>query len=110
MDQLAGLLTDGGDDLGVAVAGGGDGDAGGKVEEGVAVDVFHTDAAAPLGDHGVGAGVGGGDVLVVLLDDAAGVGAGERGKEAGAVLGVEVLVLRLVRGGLVLDEAGHGVS
>jgi hypothetical protein len=50
VDQFGGLLLDGGDDLRVAVAGGGNGDTGGKVEKFIAIHVFHTDAAAALGD------------------------------------------------------------
>ena len=59
VDQLAGLLLDGGDDFGMAMAGGVDGDAGGEVEELVAVDVFDANAAAAFGHQGIGAGVSG---------------------------------------------------
>ena len=47
--ELGDLLLDAGDDLGVGVADGGDGDAGAHVDERVAVDV-EQDAAAGLGD------------------------------------------------------------
>ena len=51
VDELGGLLLDGGDDLRMAMAGRDDGDAGGEVEELVAVDVFDADAAAAFGDQ-----------------------------------------------------------
>ena len=46
VDELVGLLLDGLHHLGMGVAGGGDGDAGGEVEEAIAVHVQHFGAAA----------------------------------------------------------------
>ena len=88
VDQLGGLILDGLDDFGVAVAGGGDGDAGGEVEELVAVDVGDADAATGFGDQGIAAGVAGRDETIIGLDDFLGVGARERGLDPGAELGV----------------------
>ncbi len=48
MDQLGGLLLNGFDYFRMAMAGGADGDAGGEVEEGVAVNVFDYSAMAAL--------------------------------------------------------------
>jgi hypothetical protein len=78
--EARGLLLDGADDLGVAVARGADGDAGVAVEEDVAVGVFDPDAGGPLGDELVGrARVRGRDPLRVGLDDQAPFGAGQFG-------------------------------
>ncbi len=44
VNQFGSLLLDGGDNFGMAMAGRGDGDAGGEVEKLVAVDVFHDDS------------------------------------------------------------------
>ena len=71
------LLLDGLDYMGMAVAGGGHGDAGGEVEELVAVHVGNDDAASALGDHGIGAGVGRGNILLIAREHALGVGAGQ---------------------------------
>jgi hypothetical protein len=53
VDQFAGLLLNGRDDLRVTVPGRNNSDAGGKVQKLVAVDVFHAQAAAALRHHGV---------------------------------------------------------
>ena len=58
VNQFGGLLLDGGDDFGMAMAGGNDGDAGGEIEENVAVHVFYHRAAAALGDQRIIARVG----------------------------------------------------
>ena len=84
VDQFARLLLNGGDDLGMAVTGGGHGDAGGEIEEFVAVHVFDDDAAAALGDHRVGTRVGRRNVLVIARENALGVGAGDGGVDLGA--------------------------
>ena len=86
MDEFGGLLLNGGDDFRMAVAGGDDGDAGGKVEELIAVDIFDAQATPALRDHGIGARVAGRDEAVVGLDDAAGLGTGERRLQLRAVL------------------------
>jgi hypothetical protein len=52
VDQLGGLLLDGGNHLGMAMAGRNHGDARGKVEKLVAVHVFHADAAPRLATSG----------------------------------------------------------
>ena len=79
MDQFGGLLLDGGDHIGMAVAGGGHGDAGGEIEKLVAVDVFDHDAAAALGDQRIRAGVGRRNDTLVVFENALGVGAGKLG-------------------------------
>ena len=76
MDQLSRLLLDGRHHLGMAMAGGGHGDAGGEVEELVAVHVFDAHAAAALGYQRIGAGVGRRNVTVIALQVRAGIGAG----------------------------------
>ena len=58
--ELGGLALDRGDDVGVAVAGRVDGDAGGEVEEHVAVDVLDRAAEAAHGDDRVGPRAGSG--------------------------------------------------
>ena len=55
VDELGGLLLDGGDHLRMRVPGGGDRDAGGEVEEQVAVDVLDGQAIAPDRHDRVGA-------------------------------------------------------
>ena len=57
VDQLGRLLLNGGDDVGMAMAGRGHGDAGGEIIELVAVDVSDDDAAATLGHQRIGAGI-----------------------------------------------------
>ena len=73
VDEFGGLVLDRLDYFGMTVAGRVDGDAGGEVEELVAVDVGDADAAAGFGHHGVAAGVAGGDEAVVGGDDLLGV-------------------------------------
>ena len=107
VDEFGGLVLDGLDDFGVTVAGGVDGDAGGEVEELVAVDVFDADAAAGFGDQRIAAGVAGGDEAVVVGDDLLGEGAGEGGLEFGAELGV-VCGAGVALGFLVLIFLGQG--
>ena len=76
VDQLGGLLLDGGDHLGMAVAGGDHGDARGKVEKLVAVHVFDADAAAALGHQRIGARIAGRDQPVIGLDGRLALGPG----------------------------------
>ena len=83
VDQLRGLLLDGGDDLGVAVPGRRHRDPGGEVEELVAVDVFDDDTPAALGDHRIRAGVRRRNILFIGRENALRVGAGQRGLNLG---------------------------
>ena len=83
VDQLTGLLLDGSDDMGMAVAGGGHGDAGGEIEELIAVDVGDDDAASALGHQRIRTGVGRRNIFLIAGEDALGVGAGQRGLELG---------------------------
>ena len=59
VDQLGGLLLDGGHYFGMAMPGRNHGDAGGKVQKLVSVDIFNPYAAAAFGHHGIGTGVAG---------------------------------------------------
>jgi len=89
VEELSGLALHGFDDGGVAVAGGNDGDAGGEVEENVAVSVFDHGAASAAGDERIRAGIRRRDVAVVQRDDALGFRPGKRSLELGA-LGVQL--------------------
>ena len=87
---------DRGDDVGVAVAGRVDGDAGGEVEEDVAVDVFDRAAEAAPGDDRIGAQEARARPRVVELDVRPGLGAGGGGDD--------------VRDGSCLERGRHGAS
>ena len=76
VDQLGRLLLDGLDYFRMTVAGGGDGDAGGEVEELVAVHVFDPGAAAALGYQRIAARVGRGNPAIIRFHDGAGFGSG----------------------------------
>ena len=76
--QLGGLLLDGGDDFGMAVAGGDDGDAGAEIQEDVAVDVFDERAAAASGHQRIAARVRRREVLPIEFEDANRVGTRQR--------------------------------
>ncbi len=90
VDQFAGLLLNGGDDVGMAMSGGGHGDAGGEIEELVAIDIFDDNAASALGHERIGTRVGGRDIFFIARKNALGVGPGKRGDELGAdELGVD---------------------
>ena len=81
VQELLRLLDDRLHHLRMRVAGGVDGDAGGAVEEDVAVDVLHGGAAAPGHHERIAAGVGRRHHLAVALDDRPGLGARQRGLE-----------------------------
>ena len=68
VQQLGRLVLDGGDDLRMAVAGRADGDAGGEVEEQVAVDVLDDRPAAALHRQRIDARVRRRHVLLVGRD------------------------------------------
>ena len=82
MDQFAGLLLNGGDHIRMAVAGGSHGNAGGEIEELVAIHVGDDNAAALLGHQRIGAGVGRRNIFVVAFENALGVGAGQGSLES----------------------------
>ena len=103
VDEFGGLVLNGLDYFGMTVAGGVDGDAGGEVEELVAVDVGDADAAAGLGHHGIAAGVAGGDEALIVGNDLFCERAGEGGLQFGAELAV-------VRGAGVTVIRGSGCS
>src|SRR5580700_10019755 len=81
VNQLAGLLLDGGYDFGMAMAGSDYGDACGEIEEDVAVNIFDCGAAADFRDERVVARVGRRDYVMVALDEFLGFGAGQFGDE-----------------------------
>ena len=83
VDEVGGLLADGGHHLRVGVAGGDHGDAGGEVEEEIAVHVLHHGAAATADDQRVAAGVGGGNQARIAVNDAPGVGPRQGGLQHG---------------------------
>ncbi len=76
VNQFAGLLLNGGDDLGMAVAGRSYGDAGGEIEELVAVNVFDDNAPAALGDHRIRTGVRRRNVTGIAIENSLGIRAG----------------------------------
>src|SRR5215469_16584586 len=65
VNQFRGLLLNCGYDLGMAMASGGDGDAGGKVEELVAIHVLYANAAAAPGHERIRARIAGGNQPVI---------------------------------------------
>lgn len=67
-----------GDDIGMAMSGGYDGNACGEIEKHVTVDVGDCGASATLGDERISARVGRGNISVVQLEDFFGLRAGER--------------------------------
>ena len=81
VNQLGRLLLDGGNHLGMAVAGRGHRNAGSEIEELVAVHVFDDAAAAALRDQRIGARVRRRNVTLVPLQNALGIGAGQRGND-----------------------------
>ncbi len=85
VDQLARLLLNGGDHIGMAVPGRGHGDAGGEVIELVAVHVGDDDAAATLGHQRVGACIRRRNILLVAREHALGVGPGQVGLDLGSL-------------------------
>jgi hypothetical protein len=87
VDQLACLLLNGLDHLRMTVAGGGDSDAGGKVEELVAVHVLDPGASTALGYQRIAARVGGGYPAIIRLHDRACFGSGQRSGDARGKLG-----------------------
>jgi hypothetical protein len=78
VDQLAGLLFDCCDNLRVTVTGCADCDAGGEVEEAVAVHIFDHRTGGALDDERVVAGVRGRAVSLVALDQRLCLGTGKR--------------------------------
>ena len=84
VDQFARLLLNGGDHVGMAMPGRSNGDAGGEVEEFVAVHVRDHDAAAALGYQRVGACIRRRNVFLIARENALGIGAGQGGLDFGA--------------------------
>ena len=83
VDEFRRLLLNGGDHLRMAVAGGDHCNAGGKIEELIAVDVFDDEAAAALGHQRIRTGVRGREILGVAFEHALRIGAGQLGLDVG---------------------------
>ncbi len=81
VDQLAGLVLDRGDDVGMAMAGRGDGDTGVEVEKEVAVDVLDRASLAPNRHDRIRSRHAGRSPLAVELEVSARSGAGQLGDE-----------------------------
>src|SRR5262249_2600399 len=79
--QLVGLVLDCRDDLRVAVPGRGNGDAGGAVEEQVAVNVLNDRAATAFDDQRVDARVRRPHVAGIALQQCLPLGAGQPGPD-----------------------------
>ena len=90
MDQFGGLVLNRLDYLRMTMPCRGHGNTCREVEKLVAVHIFHANAAAAFGDHGVGAGVAGRDEPVISSDNALCVWAGKRAIELWAVFGQNV--------------------
>ena len=85
---------DRGDDLRVAVAGGNDSDACGKIEERVAVHVFNYRAAASFNDERIITSVRRRKDLSIALHNLLGLGAGQRSNQV-RKLGFNICLGRL---------------
>src|SRR5205823_1607134 len=77
VQQLGGLVLDGGDDSRVAVAGGADRDAGREVEEAVAVHILHYRSIAAGASQWINAGVRRRGETLVVFNQRLGQWAGE---------------------------------
>ena len=84
VDQFARLLLNGGNHFRMAMAGRGHGNAGGKIEELVAIHIFDHNAASALGNHRIRARVGRGNVFFIARENAQGIRARNRSLELGA--------------------------
>ncbi len=87
MQQLAGLLLDCLDHLGMTMARGVHGNAGGEVQELIAIDVGDAEAAAGLRDQRIAAGVAGRQQPIVVGDNLLCERAGDGGLQIRAILG-----------------------
>ena len=92
MNQLRGLLLDGRDHFGVAMAGRNHGNARGEVEKLVAVHIFHADAAAALGHQRIRARITGRDEPCIRFDGSLCLGSRQSSNELGSVLRMQFLL------------------
>ena len=83
VDQFARLLLNGGDHIGMAVAGRSHGNAGGKIKKLVAIDIGHHDAAAALGHQRIRTRIGRRNIFLIALEHALGVRPGQGGLDLG---------------------------
>ena len=72
VDELLGLILDGFHHLWVAVTGGGDRNAGGKIQETIAIDIPHFAAATVIHHKWITTRVRGGDNGLISFDEAPG--------------------------------------
>jgi hypothetical protein len=68
VQQSFGLVGHGLDDMGVAVASGIYGNAGGKIKKEIAVDIMNPETFGLIGNQGINPGVGRRDKRVILFD------------------------------------------
>ena len=83
VDQFRSLPLNGSDHVGMAVAGGSHGDAGGKIKKLVAIHVRYHDSASLLCDKRIRTGIGRRNVSGVACEHALGDGAGQSGLNLG---------------------------
>src|SRR6185312_13063131 len=83
VQEVVGGILDGLYHLRVRMAGAAHGDAGGEIEEAVAVDVPDLHATAPGHDEGVVTRIGGRADRAVALEERAGLGSGQLGADVG---------------------------
>src|SRR5207245_5908225 len=83
VDQFGGLPLNGSNHVGMAVAGGSHGDAGGKIKELVAIHVRYDESAPLLRDKRIRTGIGRRNVSGVARQHARGDGAGQSGLNLG---------------------------
>ena len=81
MNQLGGLLLNGGDDFGMAVPRRADGDACGEIQKCIAVNVLDNRATAALGDERIVPRIGRRHEFGVVFHNALGVGSGQYGNQ-----------------------------
>jgi hypothetical protein len=79
VNEFGRLLLNGGDHMGMAMAGRSHGNAGGEIKKLVAVHIGNDDAAPALRHQRVGTGVGRRNILLVALEHALRVWSGQRG-------------------------------
>ena len=96
MNQFGGLLLNGRNDLGMAMAGGDHGDARREVEKLVAVNVFNANAAAALGHQRIRARIAGRDQPRIGSTAACALGPGKGQTQFRSVLRVNLLLGHLL--------------
>ena len=103
VNQFAGLLLYGGDHMRMAMSRGSHGDAGREIEELVAVDIGHNDAAPALRHQRIGTGIRRRNIFLVALEHALALGPGRAVLILGPIA-VMVLVVMIFLRELASDE------